>query len=99
MSLNQDIVGANYGITGQATIATSSTLLLAATALGNRRGVTFVNMDLTNPVYITYTNPATVANGFPLLPGQSLTIRTILPTYAISTGGSVKVGYITEDDI
>ncbi len=85
----------NGGLSGTVSVTTSSGVLLARTTSAYRSRVILVNLDPTNPIYVAYRTATTT--DLRVLPGQSLTLNTAATLYAIATGGTVSVSYITEE--
>jgi hypothetical protein len=90
--------GATRGLTNTVSIPTAAGGALIVAGDSYRRRVIIVNNDPANPIYISYGNVPTVATGFPVLAGESITLETQKNLYAIATGAAVSVSYITEDD-
>lgn len=80
---------------GQATVTTTATDVLPATAAyPAQRGWIIRNMDATNPIYIGRDATDSSSTGFILKPGESITIGSQHSIWMISTGDSVTICWL-----
>lgn len=80
---------------GQATVTTTATNVLPATAaFPAQRGWIIRNMDATNPIYIGRDATDSSSTGFIIKPGESLTLGSQHSIWMISTGGSVTICWL-----
>lgn len=89
-------VGSVNIATGQVTVGTSSSIIVAARTgvAGNGRiAATVVNMG-TATVYIGNTSGVTVSNGFPVPAQAAISLNTMSVIYGISGTASQTVGYV-----
>lgn len=85
---------ANYA-NGQVTATTTAATL--KTARTTRRSITFINTDAAITVYIGAAT-VTAGNGFPLKPGQSISIDTVALIQVIAASGTPVVAYFETYD-
>lgn len=85
------------GVTNQHNdqLTTSGSAQSAVAARPTRTGVTFINIDATNTIYL---GPAgvTSGNGIPLPPGASITLTWVGAIFAICGGGTPILGFWDE---
>jgi hypothetical protein len=86
--------GAPVGATSQVAITVADSSVLVANP--KRKQCLIVNHDTANPVFLSYTNAATTANGARLAPGASVVITFKGIVRAIATGGTVTLGLAEE---
>lgn len=79
----------------QASLSTTSGVVVAANA--TRRSVTIQNMDATITIYVG-AGTVSAANGFRLIPGQSVSIDTTAAVNGIAVSGTPTAGYIQTAD-
>jgi len=101
---NQDLDGCMGGGTGNTSVGTSSTQIVPPSNASNRRSVTLINRDSTNPVFYAFGGPngspvsaATTSNAT-LKAGEAISLAVRGAIYGLATGGSVTVEWIIEED-
>jgi hypothetical protein len=66
----------------------------------SKMGITILNTDSTNTIYIGAPGltASTGGGGFPLKAGAAVTFRTQGPVYGLAVGGTVVVAYVADDN-
>jgi hypothetical protein len=80
--------------TGQATVTTTASKVIAAQAYPGQRGFVIRNLDATNPIYIGHTSTVSSTTGWVIKAGESFTVPVQCDIWAISTGASVTINWI-----
>lgn len=100
-----DLDGCMGGKTYNATVSSSSIALVPTSTAANRRGVTIVNRDATNPIYLAYgfnddRTPVTAAStaNASLVKGEAITLQVRNQIFAIAPNGDVSVDVYIEED-
>jgi|SRR5579859_3709385 len=85
--------GAYKNNPGQVTISSSQTTLVVP---GNvfRRGVTLKNIDAAIVIYIVAAGATVTTSGFPLKAGESISLDTVGPVFALAASGSPLMAFI-----
>lgn len=101
---NQDLDGCLGGGTGFTPVLVTSTQIVPASNANNRRSVTLINRDATNPIYYAFGGPngspvsaATTSNAS-LQAGEAISLAVRGAVYGIATGGTVRTEWIVEED-
>lgn len=91
--LNVHQTGAPTVTSGQQSVGAAATSITGG-AGSTRRGVTLKNMDAAITVFVGPNTGLNTSTGFPLGPGESVSIDTTQDLAGITAGGSVTVGFI-----
>jgi hypothetical protein len=80
--------------TGQASVTTTPTAVLAPLNNPLQRGWIIRNLDTTKTLYIGRDSTLTTGNGFILLPGESLTLPVQCKVWMRSSTGTISICWI-----
>jgi hypothetical protein len=87
-------IGATARIMSQPTSSGVAAQIVAAQQKGT--GCAIVNTDASNTVWLGNDNTVTTGNGFPLLPGKSVSMSNVVAVWVIDNGSHALLGVISE---
>lgn len=106
MPQNHDLDGCMGGRTFNATVTSASAVLVPTATSANRRSVTLVNRDATNPIHFAYGlnldgTPVTAAStaNASLQKGEAIVLQVRNQIFAIAPSGDVSMDVILEEDV